>query len=143
MYCAKSSTQQHIIIHHYTLCQRNILEQKAKKSNRTTQARIGTKSPICEGLQPPQPGRDVAASQHVQDMGEQLKTAAQRQPAPHKLISRYQIKPLQWDSQGPVVSKSLATTVVQQPAHVQHQQTIRLDTLSVQVQVPTREAGLL
>jgi hypothetical protein len=42
----------------------------------------------------PEPVLDVAGSQHVQGMGEQLPTAAQ-QTTPHKLISRYPTKPLQ------------------------------------------------
>jgi hypothetical protein len=54
----------------------------------------------------PEPVPDVAASQHVQDMGGTAQNGCSK-TAPHKLISRYQTKPLQWDSQGPVVSKSL------------------------------------
>jgi hypothetical protein len=54
----------------------------------------------------PGPEPDVAASQHVQDMGGIAQNGCSK-TAPHKLVSRYQTNPLQCDSQGPVVSKSL------------------------------------
>ena len=103
--CTYSSSALHgveeiIIIAHVSS---GVIEQKQQTNPGAQWAPPG----ICEGFAAnPEPGPVVAASQHEQGIGEQLKNGCSK-TTPNKLICRYQTKPLQWDSQGEETNRNM------------------------------------